>query len=111
MSAHKYEIRWTGAAKKMLAGVQDRRIMRKIFERANELSEEPELQGKPLLNELAGYRSVRAVGQRYRIIYKIENKKIIVYVVALGIRKEESKKDIYELAKKLIRAGLLESPE
>ena len=85
--------------------------MRKIFERANELSEEPELQGKPLLNELAGYRSVRAVGQRYRIIYKIENKKIIVYVVALGIRKEESKKDIYELAKKLIRAGLLESPE
>ena len=110
MSVQKYEVQWTGSAKKMLAGIQDRRVMQKIFERANELSEEPELQGKPLINELAGYRSIRAVGQRYRIIYKIEKKKVIVMVVALGLRKEEDKKDIYALAKKLIRAGLIEPP-
>lgn len=32
----------------------------------------------------------------------------MVLVVALGIRKEGDKKDVYNLAKKLIRLGLLE---
>ena len=30
-------------------------------------------QGKPLGRNLAGYRSVRAVGQRYRIIYELDH--------------------------------------
>jgi mRNA interferase RelE/StbE len=93
----------------MLAGIRDRRIKQKIFERANELCEAPDLQGKPLLNELAGCRSIRAVGQRYRIIYKVEKKKVVVMVVALGLRKGGHRKDIYELAKKLIRMGLIET--
>jgi len=62
----------------------------------------------PLTDELTSYRSVRAVGQRYRIIYKVEEQRVMILVVALGIRKEGDKKDIYELAKKLKRLGLLD---
>lgn len=108
MSVTKYDVTWTASAKKMLAATGDKRIMGKIFEHACELSVEPEKQGKPLTNELSGYRSVRAVGQRYRIIYNIEKKKVVVYIVAAGMRRGDQKKDIYELAKKLIRAGLID---
>jgi len=59
-------------------------------------------------DELIGYRSVRVVGQRYRILYTIEAERVPVIVVALGIRKEGDKKDAYELAKKLLRLGLLD---
>ena len=60
-----------------------------------------------MLGELEGYRSLRAVGQRYRILYAIKEEKVIVYVVAVGIRKEGDKVDVYALAKKLVRLGLL----
>jgi mRNA interferase RelE/StbE len=88
--------------------VQDRRIREKIIETIDGLAEEPEKKGKPLAAELDGYHRVRAVGQRYRIIYRIDNEKVIVMVVAAGIRKEGDRKDIYTLAKKLIRARLLD---
>jgi mRNA interferase RelE/StbE len=60
------------------------------------------------VGELAGYRSLRAVGQRYRIIYKVEEAEITVYVVAAGLRKEGSKSDVYNLAKKLLKLALPE---
>lgn len=95
-------------AEKLLTEISDRRIRENISRRINGLEHEPEKQGKPLKDELAGYRSVRAVGQRYRIIYKIDDEKVIVVVVALGIRKEGDKKDVYTLAKRLARLGLLD---
>lgn len=107
MKAPKYHILWSNEAKKMLSSVADKRIQAKIVKRGEELAEEPEKQGKPLIDDLSGFRSIRAVGQRYRIIYKIENEKIIVFIVAVGIRKEGSKSDIYNLAKKLLRLGLI----
>jgi hypothetical protein len=48
------------------------------------------------------------VGQRYRIIYKLQDTEILVAVVCIGIRKEGDKKDVYEVAKKLARLGLLD---
>jgi len=51
---------------------------------------------------------VRAVSQRYRILYKVKAERVIVVVVALGIRKEGDKRDIYRLAKRLMRLGLLD---
>ncbi|HEY6405869.1 MAG TPA: type II toxin-antitoxin system RelE/ParE family toxin, partial [Ktedonobacteraceae bacterium] len=72
------------------------------------LEYEPELQGKPLIDGLASYRSVRAVGQRYRIIYRVDGEQVTVLVVTVGIRKDGDKKDVYQLAKKLIRLGLLD---
>ncbi len=65
------------------------------------------MRGKPLDEDLAGYRSIRAVGQRYRIIYRVERSIVTVVVVAAGIRKAGSREDIYRVAEKLIRLGLL----
>ena len=94
----------------MLCEISDRRVREKIRDRIDDLEEEPEKQGKPLTGDLTGYRSLRAVGQRYRIIYQVERNKVLVFVIALGIRKEGSKADIYELAKKLLRLHLVEPP-
>lgn len=60
-----------------------------------------------MLGPLQGYRSLRVAGQRYRLIYKVECTIITVYVVAVGIRKEGDRGDIYALAQRLIRLGLL----
>jgi mRNA interferase RelE/StbE len=54
---------------------------------------------------------VRAVEQRYRIIYAINQTQVTVLVVALGIRKDGSKQDIYTLAKKLLSLGLLDTSD
>ncbi len=95
----------------MLDAINDRRIRQKIAQSIDGLAQEPEKQGKALADELAGYRSLRAVGQRYRVIYKVERDRVIVFIIAVGIRKEGSKRDIYALAQRLIRLGLAEPPE
>jgi mRNA interferase RelE/StbE len=95
----------------LLREISDRRIRQKISDRIDKLKESPEMQGKPLLGELDGYYSVRAVGQRYRIIYAIEQAQVTVMIVALGIRKDGSKQDVYTLAKKLLRLGLLDESD
>ncbi len=104
----KWKVIMLPIAEKQLAEIKDRRIRESVGKRINDLEYEPELQGKPLIDELGGYRSVRAVSQRYRIIYKVEDEQVTVLVVALGIRKDGDKKDVYNLAKKLIRLGLLD---
>lgn len=91
----------------MLKTISDRRIREKIDEKINGLANEPEKQGKELGGELEGYRTVRAVGQRYRIIYRVDGENVVVVVVALGIRKEGDKKDVYKLAQRLFNLGLL----
>ena len=95
----------------LLREISDRRIRQKISDRIDKLKESSEMQGKPLLGELDGYYSVRAVGQRYRIIYAIEQAQVTVMIVALGIRKDGSKQDVYALAKKLLRLGLLDESD
>ena len=103
--------RWTVGltrnAKKQLAAIKDQRVQEKLRTCLRRLEYEPDKQGKPMEDELTGLRSVRAVGQRYRILYTIEDQKVTVIVVTLGIRKEGDKKDVYEQARKLARRGLL----
>lgn len=103
----KWQILLTPTALKLLSDISDRRICEKIGAVIDRLTEDPEKQGKALLGELAGFRSIRAVGQRYRIIYQIRGNDIIVIIVAVGIRRDGAKDDIYNLAKKLFRLGLL----
>ena len=91
----------------MLSSISDRRVQEKIRDRIDGLAHDPERQGKPLAGELKGYRSLRAVGQRYRIIYSVDKKKVFVIIVAMGPRKEGDKKDIYVLAKKLLQMRLV----
>ena len=103
----KLQILITPTTLKLLSEISDRRIREKIGEVIDRLTEDPEKQGKALLGELAGFRSIRAVGQRYRIIYQIRGNDIVVVIVAVGIRRDGAKDDIYNLAKKLFRLRLL----
>ena len=91
----------------LIEKLSDKKIQRTIFDRIEQLSEEPEEQGKNLVQDLSGFRSVHAAG-RYRIIYKIDKKTVIVFVLAAGIRKEGDEKDIYRIVKRLLNAGLLD---
>lgn len=86
----------------------DSNVQRQVINKIEALKQEPLLLEKPLQGPLKGYRSIRAAGQRYRIIYNVIEEEIIVIIVAVGIRKSGDKKDIYELMKKYIKTGLLE---
>ena len=103
-----YRIVLTTEAKQLLTDIQDRREQGILLNRLEELAENPEKQGKPLRGDLAGYRSIRALGQRYRIIYQVVEQQVLVVVVALGRRKEGNRQDVYELASKLITDFQLE---
>jgi len=106
-----YRIVLTAPAREHLRDIRDRRILRQLGKRIDGLAESPELQGKPLRDELAGFRSVRAVGQKYRIIYRVERGVVTVLVVALGRRRSKNKEDIYELTRKLLRLRLIDLPK
>jgi len=101
----KYSIKVTDVVKQMLGEILDKRIREEIAKRIDKLADEPNLQGKPLKGILAGYRSVRAVGQRYRIVYKVLDNNLVVYVIGAGIRKEGGKDDIYTRLQKLLKRG------
>lgn len=92
----------------MLVDVRDRRVRRQLARRIDDLTEAPDQLGKPLLGELEGLRSVRAAGQRYRILYRLDGERVIVLVLAIGRRQAGSRRDVYELARKLLRLRLVE---
>ncbi|MEI6205631.1 MAG: type II toxin-antitoxin system RelE/ParE family toxin [Desulfuromonadales bacterium] len=102
-----WKILLTPTALKLLTGISDRRIREKIGAVIDRLTEDPDKQGRALLGELSGFRSIKAVGQRYRVIYQIRGNDIVVVIVAVGIRRDGAKDDIYNLAKKLFRLRLL----
>lgn len=103
-----FTVRLTLEARRLLLDVSDRRERALLVKRIDALAHEPEKQGKPLLGELAGLRSVRAAGQRYRIVYRVEREVVEVLVIALGRRRAGTRADVYELARKLIRLGIAE---
>lgn len=104
----KYRIRITGTCLALVEKIPDKKILRTILDRIEDLSDEPDKQGKRLVKDLSGFRSIHVAG-RYRIIYKIDKQTVIVYILAAGIRKQGDKKDIYKIAKKLFNAGLLDT--
>jgi mRNA interferase RelE/StbE len=103
----KWRVEISTPALKQLEEIKDVRVRGKLFERIEQLENEPENQGKPLKDELSGLRSVRAIGQRYRIIYKLKDEQVLVIVAALGMRREGDRSDIYKIAERLLRSGFL----
>ncbi|BAU15158.1 hypothetical protein LEP3755_57150 [Leptolyngbya sp. NIES-3755] len=67
-----YTIQFSPLAREMLGAVRDQRELKILGDRIDKLKIEPEKQGKALVGKLLGYGSVRAVGQRYRVIYRVE---------------------------------------
>jgi mRNA interferase RelE/StbE len=103
-----FDIVLTQVAVAMLSAIKDRRILQGLGKVIDGLTNDPEQQGKPLTADLAGYRTIRAVGQRYRIIFRVDQGRVVVLIVAVGLRKAGDKQDVYALAKKLIRLGLVD---
>jgi len=98
-----YAVELTEEALAMLEEIADSRVKGKLLARIKKLAQDPEKQGKPLVDNLLGYRSIRAIGQRYRIIYEINNYTVRVLVVGIGIRKEGHRADVYAMTRKRIR--------
>lgn len=94
-------------AQDQLRSIKDRRVARQIVDRIRTLSREPELQGKALWGELAGYRRVRAASGRYRIIYRVVRGRRAVAIVLVGIRREGSRRDVYRVAFRMVQRGLI----
>jgi mRNA interferase RelE/StbE len=107
--ARRYEVAWTESGVRMLSQIGDRRIQQELFDASKRLELEPEKQGKPLREGLMGFRSLRAVGQRYRILYAVDTASRLVHVVGAGLRRAGARDDVYVLAQKLVRLSLVPS--
>jgi mRNA interferase RelE/StbE len=103
-----YRVRITDVCLSLIEKIRDKRIQSKIINRIEGLDSDPEKQGKMLVQRLVGFRSVHVAG-RYRVVYKVDNDSRTVWALAAGLRKEGDQKDIYKIAKKLLRLGLLDS--
>lgn len=73
---------------------------------------------KPLVGPLKKYYSIKV--SRYRLIFSVEEERLAngeiiirytVIVVLTGARKEGDKKDVYAIAQKLAKMGLLDENE
>lgn len=102
-----YTLEITEVCLSQIEKISDKKIQSTIINRIETLKTDPEKQGKPLTKKLAGLRSIHVAG-RYRIIYKIDKGSTVVWIITAGIRKEGDQKDIYKIAKKLLKLGLLE---
>jgi len=95
-----YAVKFSEEADQDLDAISDQKTVGAIIKRAFDLRTDPLMKGKPLRDELMGYRSQRAAGQRYRIIYRVFEEDGEVVVVVVGIRQEGSKKDVYHTAER-----------
>lgn len=114
MRRNSAELEWTRVGGESLREIGSRTIQQKIRDKVLELaaSGEPELLGKPLLDEFQGL--YRISFGRYRIIYRVIRDsrnssvtRIVIRVLLTGIRKQGDKRDVYERVRRLLRRGEL----
>lgn len=110
MTDRTIEIKWTDTAIEALRALP-RQAGRGLYRKVGALreAEDPRSVGKPLTGPLQGY--YRLVHSRYRAVYGVEETtdaggapmlRITVLVLIVGKREAGSRRDIYELAKKLV---------
>lgn len=91
-----------------LANLKNNRAQKRLAVTIEDLVESPDLKGKPLHGSLKGFRSLRAAAKRYRVVYRVDEKKQTVSVVYVGKREQGSRDDVYELFKRLVKLHLLD---
>lgn len=112
-------LQWTSTAKKQLAALEPK-VRRGLLDKAEGLRtcSDPRSAYKPLVGPLAGF--YRLTYSRYRAVYSIEEEKLAsgdvlvkiwIQFVAVGIRKERDKNDIYKIAEKMVKFGLIDLNE
>ena len=104
--AQRYEVHYSEEAEELLARIKDRRVQTKLADLVDGLALDPELRGKALVRDLSGFRSLRAIGQRYRIVYRVDPTALQVIVYGLGLRKEGDREDIYERMRRAVHPSV-----
>ena len=99
-----YRLILTSEAVEMIRAIKNPRTQAQIVRKLNGLRTDPEHQGIALTDELAGLRRIPVAG-RYRAIYRVLPLKREVRVVAVGLRRESSRDDIYRILARMIRRG------
>lgn len=110
MTDRTIDITWTETAIEALRSLP-KQAARGLYRKVGALheAEDPRSVGKPLTGPLQGYH--RLVHSRYRAVYGVEEAvdttgirvlRITVVVLIVGKREAGSRRDIYELAKKLV---------
>lgn len=111
-------IKWTTTAKEGLRKLP-KQVRRTLFKKVDELAGgDPRQRCKPLIGSLAGYYTMPC--GRYRAVYRVQEETaadgsarlhLIVLFLAVGIRKEGDKSDVYRLAQRLVQFGIIEADE
>lgn len=100
-----FDLILTEEARSDLDAITDARTYRAIARKIDGLASEPDKQGKALGGDLKDYRSVRAAGQRFRVVYQVGMLEGVVTVVVIGIRKANDKRDAYRIASRRLGKG------
>ncbi len=103
--ASPYHVALTDEAIALLDSIttRDRRIAGKLCDHIEALAITPSLKGSHLRGDFSGLLSHHCLGNRFRIIYQINESQHTVTIISLGMRKAGDKRDIYELTKKILR--------
>lgn len=94
-----YKIGFTDLGKSSLKAM-DKKIRQEVRRSMLPLSSQPKI-GKPLIGQFSGLYSLR-IGNRYRIIYRINEETERIYVELVGERKPGRMDDVYQAAKRLL---------
>ncbi|MDQ3520808.1 MAG: type II toxin-antitoxin system RelE/ParE family toxin [Gemmatimonadota bacterium] len=90
----KYKVRFADETKKEFRKLGHAARVDILATIKKKLTAKPEEYGEPLVRELAGYRKL-PVGQ-WRVVYYVEEGKILVLVLAVGKRAEGDSENIYD---------------
>jgi mRNA interferase RelE/StbE len=119
VSQRQVRILWTRTAVDALAALP-RKVRRGILAKADELlgAGDPRQAHKPLTGPLAGYYTLKY--SRYRALYRVDERvldngerviQVTIRFVLAGVRKAGDKQDIYRIAEKLVRLGIIRRHE
>ena len=104
MVTTEYKVVISAEAAEMVARISDLRIRRQAVAKLKGLAASPESQGRALTDELAGLRRITVAG-RYRAVYRTLRMRREVHVLAVGVRREGDRDDIYRLMARMMRRG------
>ncbi len=87
-----------------LRRIRDRKVLGELGKAIDGLLKDPGTQGKALVHPLEGIRSLRAVRNRYRILFRVGERGRKVSVLLVGERNPGEGTDIYAAAQRLLKA-------
>ena len=82
--------------------IGDKGVRREIARTIDGLDQNPERQGKALVQPLEGLRSVRTARDRFRVLYRLDADSRVVSVLLVARRKAGREDDVYVLARRLL---------